>query len=233
MEWYVLRRDGRIVPTIREPDTEELVRQARGGDLTAASRLIDRHRDRLRRMVAVRMDTRLVSRLDPSDVVQEALLEAHRQLPSYLHDSPMAFYPWLRQIAWNRLVDLHRRHILARHRSVNREVSLERQVADQSTQRLAALLLSRESGPVSRMLREEMRLRIHEAIGHLPAEFREVLILRQLEQLSIAEIVEVVGVPEGTVKSRHFRALTVLRALLEDFRHGEPDGVRPWIENGE
>jgi RNA polymerase sigma-70 factor, ECF subfamily len=227
VEYYVFRRDRRIVPTIREPDTEELVRQARRGDSTAASRLIDRHRARLRRMVAVRMDPRLVTRLDPSDVVQEALLEAHRQLPTYLQDSPMAFYPWLRQIAWNRLVDLHRRHVLARHRSVNREVSLERQIADQSASRLAELLLSRESGPISRMLREEIRNRVHDAIGRLPAEFREVLILRQLEQLSIAEISAVLGIPEGTVKSRHFRGLAELRALLEDYRHSESGAVQP------
>jgi RNA polymerase sigma-70 factor, ECF subfamily len=204
------------VSTIREPDTEELVRQARGGDPNAASRLIDRHRARLRRMVAVRMDPRLVSRLDPSDVVQEALLEAHRQLPAYLRGSPMAFYPWLRQIAWNRLVDLHRRHVLARHRSVNREVSLDRHIDDLSADRLAGLLLSRESGPLSRMLREEFRYRVHDAIAGLPAEFREVLILRQLEQLTIGEISTVVGVPEGTVKSRHFRALAALRELLEE-----------------
>jgi RNA polymerase sigma-70 factor (ECF subfamily) len=183
-------------------------------------------------MVAVRMDPRLASRLDPSDVVQEALLEAHRQLPTWLLDSPMAFYPWLRQIAWNRLVDLHRRHVLARHRSVSREVSLERQIADQSASRLAELLLSRESGPVSRMLREEIRNRVHDAIRRLPPEYREVLILRQLEQLSITEIAQVVGIPEGTVKSRHFRGLAELRALLEDDRRSEP-GVRPRTENAE
>ena len=204
------------MPSNRQHDTERLVRQARTGDAGAASELMDRHRARLRQMVAIRMDSRLVSRFDPSDVVQETLIEAMRQLPDYLRDCPMPFYPWLRQIAWNRLVDLHRRHVVARHRSVAREVRLEPAPEDHSAYRLANLLLSRDSGPAVRMLREEVRSRVHTAIANLPPEFREVLILRQLEQLSIGEIAAVLGIAEGTVKSRHFRALAQLRVLLEE-----------------
>jgi RNA polymerase sigma-70 factor (ECF subfamily) len=204
-----------ILTTTREPDTAELVRQAKRGDPSAASRLIDRHRARLRRMVAVRMDSRLAARLDPSDVVQEALIEALRQLPEYLRGSPMPFYPWLRQIAWNRLVDLHRRHILARHRSVDREIQLDPQIDEQSAMRLAEILLARDPSPAARMLRDELRQRVHAAIARLRPEYREVLVLRQIEQMPVSEISAVLGVPEGTVKSRHFRALAELREMLD------------------
>jgi len=167
-------------------------------------------------MIAVRMDRRLVNRLDPSDVVQDALAEAHRLLPVYLRDRPMPFYPWLRQIAWNRLVDLHRRHILSKRRSLDREVRLDLPLDEPSAYQLAELLLTRESAPGARMLREELRYRVRKAIDRLSPEFREVLVLRQIEQLSVEEIAAVLSVPQGTVKSRHFRALAQLRELLDE-----------------
>src|SRR6516164_5374655 len=104
-----------------EPDTDALLAQASQGDADAGQRLLARHRDRLKRMVAVRLDRRLLARLDPSDVVQEALAEAARRLPDYLRERPLPFYPWLRQLAADRLVTLHRRHVRAQRRSVRRE----------------------------------------------------------------------------------------------------------------
>jgi RNA polymerase sigma-70 factor (ECF subfamily) len=85
------------------PDTEELLQRAASGDPQARQLLLTRHRKRLRRMVAVRLDPRLAARLDPSDVVQEALAAAARQLDAYLRDRPLPFYPWLRRLAWERL----------------------------------------------------------------------------------------------------------------------------------
>src|SRR6516225_4151532 len=94
-----------------EPDTDALLAQASLGDAAAGHELLSRHRDRLKRMVAVRLDRRLLARLDPSDVVQEALAEAARRLPDYLRQRPLPFYPWLRQLALERLIDLHRHHV--------------------------------------------------------------------------------------------------------------------------
>lgn len=204
------------MPTASDPDTDELVRRVAGGETVAISRLLDRHRRRLRRMVVVRMDPRLAVRVDPSDVVQETLIEALRRLPAYVTDRPIPFYPWLRQIAWNRLVDLHRRHILAETRAVDREVSFDLPLSDVSVQQLAHRFLSREPAPAARIVREELQRRVREAIAQLAPEFREVLILRHLEQLGVAEIAGVLGVAEGTVKSRHFRALAQMRALLDE-----------------
>ena len=108
-----------------DPDTAELIDRARRGDESAASLLFDRHRPRLRQMVALRMDDRLATRIDPSDVVQEALMIASQRLPQYADKPGIAFYPWLRQIAWNCLVDSHRRHVLAGRRAADREQQLE------------------------------------------------------------------------------------------------------------
>src|SRR5215468_11299914 len=104
-----------------ELDTEELVEQARDGDGGARQKLLTRHRQRLCAMVAARLDRRLAARLDPSDIVQEALAEAARKLDDYLRDRPLPFYPWLRQLAWDRLVKEHGAHLARARRSVRRE----------------------------------------------------------------------------------------------------------------
>src|SRR5579864_1594837 len=104
-----------------QPDTDELLHQAGRGDNAAREELLMRHRQRLRRMIAVRMDRRLAGRVDPSDLVQEALMDAHRKLSDYIRKRPLPFYAWLRRLAWERLVQLHRRHLQAGRRSVLRE----------------------------------------------------------------------------------------------------------------
>src|SRR5262245_15642970 len=105
----------------RDADTEDLIARASGGDPSACQQLLARHRERLRRMVAVRLDRRLAARLDPSDVVQEALLQAAQQLAGYLRERPLPLYPWLRRIAWEHLLKTHQRHITAQKRSTTRE----------------------------------------------------------------------------------------------------------------
>ena len=98
-----------------------MLSRAGQGDPIARQRLLGVYRDRLRRMVEVRIDRRLNPRIDASDVVQEAIIDADRALDDYLRRPPMPFYPWLRRFAWDRLLKLHRFHIAARKRSVDRE----------------------------------------------------------------------------------------------------------------
>ena len=98
-----------MTPT--QPDTEQLLEQARKGDTDARARLLMRHRQRLSKMIACRLDRRLAARIDPSDIVQEVLAEANWKLYRYLRDHPLPFYPWLRQLAWEQLATLHRRHV--------------------------------------------------------------------------------------------------------------------------
>jgi hypothetical protein len=85
-------------------ETDQLLRRAATGDLQARAAILDRYRNRLRRMVAIRIDRRVAARVDPSDVVQDALKTAHERLPEYLADPQLPFYPWLRRIAWDRRV---------------------------------------------------------------------------------------------------------------------------------
>jgi RNA polymerase sigma-70 factor (ECF subfamily) len=197
-------------------ETDALLERAGCGDDGARQRLLERYRPRLSRMVAARMDRRLAARLDPSDVVQEALADAARAMPDYLKSRPMAFYPWLRQLAWDRLLRLHRHHISTRRRSVDLERVDLLPLADQSARDLANRLISASTSPSARAIRIELRERVRATLDGLPPRDREVLVLRYLETLTNAEIAEVLGITEGAVKVRHFRALERFRRLMED-----------------
>jgi RNA polymerase sigma-70 factor (ECF subfamily) len=198
------------------PDTDALLDQAAGGDADARSRLLARHRDRLARMVACRLDRRLAPRIDPSDVVQEVLAEADRKLGRYLAERPLPFYLWLRQLAWEHLAALHRRHVRARKRSVRREDPGVLDLPEESAAELAARLVTSGTSPTQAALREELRQRVRLALRALAERDREVLVLRHLEGLSVAQTAEVLGVSDGAVKVRHLRALERIRAILDD-----------------
>lgn len=198
------------------PDTEELLDRAADGDQSARQDLLARHHKRLRQMVAVRMDRRLAARVDPSDVVQETLLDAARELSDYLRDRPLPFYAWLRQLAWDRLVELHRRHVHAKRRSVRREEPGVLNLPDESAIELARCLINSGSSPSKQMLRDEEKRRVHAALARLKPNDREVLVLRHLEQLPVREIAAILKLSEGAVKVRHLRALDRLRTFLQE-----------------
>jgi RNA polymerase sigma-70 factor (ECF subfamily) len=198
--------------TAPEPDTEQLLDSAGRGDAQARGRLLERHRPRLKRMVAVRLDRRLAARVDPSDVVQETLADAAAQLDGHLRDRPIPFYPWLRRLAAGRLADAYRRHVRAARRSVEREEPPG--LPGESVLELADRLLGRQTGPDTGLSRQERRAAVRAALDRLPLRDREVLVLRFLEDLSTADTAAVLEIGEGAVKMRVVRALDRLRDLL-------------------
>ena len=202
--------------TTAPPDTEELLRRADRGDADAREGLLRRHRDRLHKMIAWRLDCRLAPRVDPSDVVQEVLLEASRKMDRYLRERPLPFFPWLRSLAGEHLATLHRRHVRARKRSILREEPGLLDLPDESAAELAARLATSSTSPTQRALKHELRERLRQALGRLSERDREVLVLRNLEQLSVADTAEILGISEGAVKVRHLRALERLRVLLNE-----------------
>lgn len=199
-------------------DYDGLLSQAENGDSSARQRLLELHRDRLCRMVAVRLDPRLAARVDPSDVVQEALTEAAQKLPAYLKNRPLPFYPWLRQLAWERLLKFHEKHLQAGKRSVLREQRLPPELSDESAAQLAGQLVDSKSSPIFHAMKEEMQGRVRQALERLPESDRDILVLRYLEQLTTGEIANILEISEGAVKMRHRRALNRLcRKLGPDF----------------
>ena len=193
-----------------EADTDLLLDRVRHGDAGARRRLLDRHRGRLRRAVARRLDRRLAARVDPSDVVQDVLAEADRRLDDYAVRRPLPYYPWLRQLADERLAALYRRHVRAKRRTVDCEEAIPAPLSSESVAALAERLVDRGSRPGSRIVREELRQRVHAALDRLPEKDRTVLVLRHLEQRPTAEVAERLGISEGAVRVRVVRALARL-----------------------
>ena len=199
--------------TAYQDDTDRLLARIVDGDDTAATSLLARHRTRLSRLVKLRLDRSLAARIDPSDVVQEAMMDAHRQLLDYSIARPLPFYPWLRQIALSRLAQVHRFHLQSQRRSVHREAD-NTAVADQSSRELAKQLKARTKTPSEIASRSEDLHNIQNAISELSVADREVLILRYVEQLPSVEAAAVLAVSPNTFAQRHLRAVIRLRSMV-------------------
>jgi RNA polymerase sigma-70 factor (ECF subfamily) len=202
-------------------DTVRLIELARRGDRVALNDLFARHRERLRRMVQMRLDWRLHGRIDASDVIQDAYLEAARRLDGYLQEPDMPLFLWLRFLVGERLMILHRHHLGAKMRDARREVSLYREaMPEASSAALAAQLMGQHTSPSEAAVRAERVLRLQEAVNRLDPLDREVLSLRHFEQLSRAETAQVLGIEEAAAAKRYIRALKRLKDTLADMPGG-------------
>jgi RNA polymerase sigma-70 factor (ECF subfamily) len=200
-----------------------LVVRAANGDAASLGFLLDRDRDRLKRMVALRLDRRLQGRVDPSDVVQEAQLEAARRLGEFVARPTMPFFLWLRLIAGQKLLQLHRHHLGVKMRAAGREVSLHRRALPEATSAaLADKLLGREAEPDTAAVRAELRVRLQEALNAMDGNDREVLVLRHFEHLTTAEAAAELEITEEAAKKRHLRALKRLKEILGGTEGGAP-----------
>ena len=195
--------------------TEELLQSAAQGDKEKWGVLLKRHRSRLRRMVALRLDQRLQGRLDASDVIQEAYLEASARLPEYLRQPALPFFLWLRFLTGQKMLELHRRHLGAHMRDAAREVSLYRgALPETSSAALAAQLLGHDTRPSEAAIRAERKIRLQEALNVMEPLDREVLALRHFEQLNNAETAQALGLQESAASKRYVRALKKLKDIL-------------------
>ena len=192
-----------------------LIRRAAAGEEVALRELFSRHRDRLKRMVHLRLSRRLAGRVDDSDILQDAYLEAARQLEEYLREPKLPFFLWLRHLTALKLVEVHRRHLGTQLRDADREVTLHRgglPLADSVS--LAAQLLGTLTTPSQAVIKAETRLLVQEALNSMDPIDREVLALKHFEQLSMAEIAEVLGLSKAGAGSRYLRAIKRLREIL-------------------
>src|SRR5262245_25328832 len=206
----------RLMPeSSKHSDTMQLVMLAVEGDDSAWERLMSDHRDRLRRMVALRLDRRLQGRVDPSDVIQDSYIDAARRLPEYAKNPPMPFFLWLRFLTGQRLLEQHRRHLGAQARDAAREISLYRGAFPETTTAdLAAHLLGRLSSPSHVAIRIEQKIRLQEALNSLEPLDREILALRHFEQLTNGEAAEVLKLDKSAASKRYARALVRLKDVL-------------------
>ena len=204
----------------------ELLQQASRGDDELFSELLEKHRQRLQKIIAVRIDNRLRGRIDPSDVVQEAYLEASQRLDGYLVDRKLPFFLWLRFITLQKLALTHRQHLGTQARDASRDISLYRHPSSEpSSAVLAEQLLGRLTGPSQVALRTERMMRVQQALERLDPVDVEVLVLRHFEELTHTEIGKLLGIQRAGASHRYQRALKNIRTAIEELPGGM-EGLR-------
>ncbi len=196
--------------------TAELLNNVRGGQAVAVEELMDRHRNSLRRMIQLRLDQRLMQRMDVSDVIQDVLIEANRRLSDYLKNPVIPFHLWIRQIAKDRIIDAHRRHRVSAKRSIDREQPQPgKGPFDQSTIELANQFRDQALTPAAAATQRELASQIESAVQLLRDNDREIILMRHYEQLDNQEIAQSLGLTEPAASMRYLRALKRLREIIE------------------
>jgi RNA polymerase sigma-70 factor (ECF subfamily) len=197
-----------------EPDSHEtcgLLERIKAGDDRAFDALFARHREALRDFIDLRLDPRIRARVDPSDVVQETQLEAFHRLPDYLEREPMPFRVWLRKTAYERLLKVQRHHAAAR-RAVGREAILP----NRSSMLLARHFFAAGASPSQQLANRELARRVRDALAQLTDSDREILLMRNVEDLSYEEIACLLDLSVAAARKRYGRALLRLQKILSD-----------------
>ena len=196
--------------------TAELLNNVRDGQAIAVEELMDRHRNSLRRMIQLRLDQRLLQRMDVSDVIQDVLIEANRRLTDYLNNPVIPFHLWIRQIAKDRIIDAHRRHRVSAKRSIDREQPQPgKGPFDRSSIELANQFRDQALTPAAAATQRELAQQIEAAVQMLRENDREIILMRHYEQLDNKEIAQSLGLTEPAASMRYLRALKRLREIIE------------------
>jgi RNA polymerase sigma-70 factor, ECF subfamily len=181
--------------------------------------LFEAYRPRLRTLVEVRIDRRIQSRIDASDIVQEAFTDAVRRFPNYLKEQKLSPYIWLRFLTLQQLVNAHRKHLGVKARTATQEQQMEQAGLESSA--MACCLVGGESTPSAIVARSEEIARLTAALDEMEPLDREVLALRHFEQLEHAEIADLLGMTTAAVSSRYRRALRRIGRAINSDDHGE------------
>ncbi len=208
----------------------KLQQQARTGDQDAWGELLSSQQERLLRTVGLRLEPRLKNRIDPADVIQETFLEATRRRQEFFEKSSVPLFIWLRLLALQKLAEIHRRHIGAKARSVNREGRLGRVDSPDTSAMIVAQLLGHSTTPSRIVAQAELEQRLRAALDQLDPVDREIIILRNFEKLTNPEAAGILGLGLSTAGSRYIRALKKLRETMraiEDFSGIRFPGQKP------
>jgi RNA polymerase sigma-70 factor (ECF subfamily) len=199
--------------TSTSPDPEQLLGAARAGDASALGRLLELYRSYLATLARLQIGRRLQGKVDASDLVQETFLEAYRDFGQFRGAKEMELVGWLRQILARNLANQVERYCGTQ----SRDIRLERQLVlelDQSSRILDQGLVASSSSPSQQAVRREQAVLLADALGRLPADYREVLVLRHLEGLSFPQVAERMERTVEGVKKLWARALDRLRRSM-------------------
>lgn len=191
-------------------ETRSWLCRLRDGNHEALAELFDYHRAQLERMVQLRLDRRLLGRIEPTDVLQEAYLDAVGCVEEYLRNPVVNSYIWLRGLVRDRLIRLYRRHLQAGCRTVERECALP----EASSIFLARRIMGERSGPSKALRRSELCNRVQGALKKLGPDDREIILMRHFEEMSNGEVAQMLGLTESAASMRYGRAVFRLKQFL-------------------
>ncbi len=203
--------DGMTAP----PEPERLIASARRGDGEALGKLLDGYRQYLTLLARLQLDQAMRVKTGVSDMVQETFLEAHRDFAGFRGSTPGELAAWLRQVLARNLANVVRHY----RGTARRDLRLERQLGaelDRSSDRLASAVPARGDSPSREAARGEAGVVLADALAQLPPEYREALVLRNLEELSFPEVAERMGRTVDSVKKLWARGLAQLRGLMRE-----------------
>jgi len=193
-------------------DTQRLLERTRGGDQSAFEELFQRHRRRLQKAIAMRIDRRVAARIDASDILQETYMEAFARMPKYLQQGKMPLYLWLHWIAREKVLALHRRHLGAEKRAVTYEAPLL--PVDSSATFVSGIIAGHEPSPSQALAKTELAERLRLALAQLDDDERDLILWRHFEQLSARDTAQLLQISEAAAAKRYIRAVERLRAIL-------------------
>jgi RNA polymerase sigma-70 factor (ECF subfamily) len=193
---------------------EQLIEKARNGDADALGQLLSRYSNYLTLLARVQLSRRIQAKVDPADVVQDAFLEAHRHFGQFRGGSEQEFTAWMRQILCARLANVVRHYLGTKGRDIRFERDLAVEL-DQSSRLLDAGLIAVQSSPSQAAAKRETAVLLADALDQLPEDYREAIILRQLEGLPFNVVAERMQRSEDSVQKLWVRGLARLRKVME------------------
>ncbi len=208
------------MPESNPPDVTELIRLTRQGDTESRDRLFELCRNYLRFSARAQVDSRLRVKVDASDIVQQTLLEAHRDLERFQGSSEREWMAWLRKIMAHNVADFARHYRGTEKRELRREVPI-RDAAASARFHGAPEPAAREATPSQEFLRLDDKLRVLEALGQLPPDYQEVIVLRNFERLPFNDVAQRMDRSRPAAQMLWKRALEKLQSVMSD--EGEND----------
>lgn len=198
----------------QEQDENDLIQKAQNGDLEALAQVFEINRERLKRMIRMRMSERVRPRVAVSDVLQEAYVDLAQQLGNYAKDPKLPFFLWMRRVTGLRLAKVHREHLGQQIRDVNRERRLDVAIPDASAVYMANQLSGHFTSVSEKAMRNENELRMQAAIEQVSETDREILAMRHVEQLTNSEIAVLLEISESAATNRYVRAIRKLKDAM-------------------
>lgn len=199
---------------MNDPATQVLLDRYRAGDQSAVGDLLQLHRERLRRMVQVRLSPYVRSCVDESDILQDALIQADKNIEAYIDKPPMPFFIWLRWLTSQQIQQCHRYHLDAHKRNAQKNRAFSN--LQSSFSEILALQFA-QSTPSKIVARNELIAIATSVLEQLKPTDREILCMRHFEHMTNQEVAMALEIDPSNASTRYVRALSRLRKALDRF----------------